>query len=118
MGRTLLEGAGERKRERGGAYLLRSKLLCCEREIALFVYSGILFVRQIEVPRGEFICATNKTLRIHKLKNGHFVGNIRAFADLEPKSTIPHKSNTQTNTLEQKKHSHPSLCICVFVSRS
>ncbi len=58
VGRTLLEGAGERKRERGGAYLLRSKLLCCEREIALFVYSGILFVRQVEVPRGEFICAT------------------------------------------------------------
>ncbi len=33
----------------------------------LFVYSGLLlFVQQIEVPRGEFICATNKNLRIHK----------------------------------------------------
>ena len=32
----------------------------------LFVYSGLLFVRQIEVPHGEFICATNENLRIHK----------------------------------------------------
>ena len=32
----------------------------------LFVYLGLLFVQQIEVPRGEFICATNKNLRIHK----------------------------------------------------
>ena len=32
----------------------------------LFVYSGLLFVQKIEVSCGEFICATNKNLRIHK----------------------------------------------------
>jgi hypothetical protein len=30
-----------------------------ERERALSEYRGVLFVQQIEVPRGEFICATN-----------------------------------------------------------
>ena len=37
-----------------------------ERERALSVYRGVLFVQQIEVLRGEFICATNNILQIHK----------------------------------------------------
>jgi hypothetical protein len=52
-----LAGRSRRKEEGegGGAYLQRSKLICCKGETALFVYSGVLFVGQIEVPRGEFL---------------------------------------------------------------
>jgi hypothetical protein len=39
----------------------------------------MIFVAQIKVPHGAFICATNKIFWIHKEKSGHFVMFICVF---------------------------------------
>jgi hypothetical protein len=36
-----------------------------EGESSICVF-GLLFVRQIKVPRGGFICVTNKKIQVHK----------------------------------------------------
>ena len=69
LGRTPLEWAGESNRERwwqSVSAMDRLLLSIEEMEKDLFVYSGLLFVRQIKVPRGIFICATNKIIQVHK----------------------------------------------------
>ena len=58
MGRREQEGEGRR-------YFIAELITLDERERDLFVYLGLLFVQEMKVPRGEFICATNKILRIH-----------------------------------------------------
>ena len=60
------DGMGRREREGEGRYLAGEPITVEERERALFVYSGLLFVPQIKVLRGGFICATNKILQVHK----------------------------------------------------
>jgi hypothetical protein len=56
----------ERARGREGRYLAGGLISVEERERALFVYSGLLFVQQTKVPSGGFICATNKKIQVHK----------------------------------------------------
>ena len=66
LGRTPA-GMGRREQEGEGGGISAAELITLdERERALSVYPGRLFVPQIKAPRGEFICATNKILQIHK----------------------------------------------------